>query len=99
MTAVSSVVDLIARAPVHLTLADGTARVADPVRVERWERSSTSINSTVTFGPYSHRVEADSVLVQIDGGEPDVIPLGDRLSLPAGVTFTYDVTLGVRAGN
>lgn len=97
-TAASSIAELIANADTHVVLGLRSAAQTAPVVVQRWSRGDGDLRTSVTFGPYPQRVDADAILVHINGGPADVVPLHGRMTLPAGVTFTYDLTLSVRAG-
>jgi hypothetical protein len=84
--------NLIVRASTTVVLMDGGSPASAVVPVVSWQTRDGVLSTSVVFGPFPQLLAADSVVVSVDGN-PVRIPLDGRLSLPAGTTFTYDVSI------
>lgn len=80
---------------VEAVLANGADQVCPPVAVGGWRSGSTANQASIRFGPFAEPVEADRVQVFINGEGPDEIRLGSTLRLPAGMPFTFDLSLAI----
>ena len=90
----SALTGLVERSKASVTLADGDVASSPPVPITSWESRDGRLMATVRFGPYAQRVEADNIVLTLDGGE-ERISLPGHISLPAGVRFTYELRVGV----
>lgn len=88
---------LIQRASSSARLTLNGAPVTAPVTVRSWSSDGDTLSTKLRFGPYAARTEADAVLLDIDG-VPEVVPLGDLLTIPAGVSFLYGLSVTVKSG-
>lgn len=80
---------------VEVCLAFGESRVTAPILVDSWRTGVTSDQTTVRFGPFPDKVNADGVLVYVNGAGPDRLPFDSTLGLPPGQVFVYDLSVAV----
>jgi hypothetical protein len=81
------------RGVVQVALGRDGKAITTLADTDGWRRDGSTITTVHTFGPYGERVDATEVLLYVAGDGPDRIPLPDRLGLPGGVPFVYDLTL------
>lgn len=68
--------------------------VGERVPVSSWTVAGGVASVSVVFGPFSERVRATGVRVHVDDAVT-VERFDSELSLPAGMTFRADVSIGV----
>ncbi len=90
----AAVLRFVRAASTTATLAVGERATAEPVPVVWSRQDAGRLYATVRFGPYAKPVTADGVVVAVDG-EPRTVGFTGVLSLPAGVTFEYELIYGV----
>lgn len=90
----SALTQLVRRSKASVALAEGDTVSSPQVQISGWEERDGRLLTTVQFGPYAQRVAADNVRLTLDGDE-ERVELPGRISLPAGVRFTYELRVGV----